>query len=57
MVYCHVVRETDGRLKPLPKKNIDCGLGLERLTSVVQNKSSNYDTDLFSVLFDVIAKV
>ncbi len=52
-----VCRETDGSLKPLPNKNIDCGLGLERLTSVVQNKMSNYDTDVFTALFDVIEKV
>lgn len=49
-------RETGGSLKPLPKRHIDCGLGLERLVSVIQNKRANYDTDLFVPLFDAIQK-
>ncbi|KAJ9583265.1 hypothetical protein L9F63_022398, partial [Diploptera punctata] len=49
-------READGTLKSLPKKHIDCGLGLERLVSVIQQKRSNYDTDLFQPLFDAIRK-
>ena len=36
-------------------KHIDCGMGLERLVSVIQNKSSNYDTDLFGPLFEAIS--
>lgn len=49
-------REQDGKLQSLPKKHIDCGLGLERLVSVIQNKRSNYDTDFFMPLFDAIQK-
>lgn len=49
-------RELDGILKILPKKHIDCGLGLERLVSVIQNKQANYDTDLFMPIFEAIQK-
>jgi alanyl-tRNA synthetase len=41
-------------LRSLPQKHIDCGLGLERLVAVMQQKTSNYDTDLFIPIFDAI---
>ena len=53
----YVYRESATVLKPLPKGHIDCGMGLERLVSVIQKKRSNYDTDMFVPLFDFIEKV
>ena len=53
-VFIQFNRLKDGSLESLPAKHVDTGMGLERLVKVVQNKTSNYDTDVFT---DIIAEV
>src|SRR5262249_32994339 len=55
-VFMEFERGTDGILKPLPAPSIDTGMGLERITAVMQGKDSNYDTDAFQPLLTEIGK-
>jgi alanyl-tRNA synthetase len=57
LVFMQYNRDPQGRLTPLPRPSIDTGMGLERITAVIQGKSSNYDSDLFSPIIRLMEEI
>ena len=57
IVFMEFDRQPDGTLNPLPAPSIDTGMGLERVSAVLQEKLSNYDTDLFTTLLKDVAGI
>jgi alanyl-tRNA synthetase len=55
LVFMQFNRDASGTLNPLPKPSVDTGMGLERVAAVLQNKISNFDTDLFTPLIRAAA--
>jgi alanyl-tRNA synthetase len=57
LVFIQYNRDAEKTLTPLPAKNVDTGMGFERVTAVLQGKESNYDTDIFQPLLEAIGKL
>ncbi|QKJ47511.1 alanine--tRNA ligase [Proteus vulgaris] len=57
IVFMQFNRQSDGTMDPLPKPSVDTGMGLERITAVLQHVNSNYDIDLFRSLIKSVAQV
>ena len=57
LVFIQYNRDEAGKLTPLPAKHVDTGMGFERVCAVMQNKNSNYDTDVFTPIINKIAEL
>ncbi|MGI2257027.1 alanine--tRNA ligase [Candidatus Cardinium hertigii] len=57
LVFMQYNRQASGKLIDLPHKHIDTGMGLERLAMLLQGKTSNYDTDIFTPLIEKIEQI
>ncbi len=57
LVFMQYDRDGEGNLNPLPKPSIDTGMGLERVQSIIEGKSSNYDSSLFMPIINEVEKL
>ncbi|WP_430615416.1 alanine-tRNA ligase [Enterococcus sp. DIV1279b] len=57
LVFSEFNHQPDGSYEPLPHKNIDTGMGLERMVSIVQNAPTNFETDLFLPIINAVANL
>nr|WP_136249921.1 alanine--tRNA ligase [Ningiella ruwaisensis] len=57
LVFMQFNRQSDGTMEPLPKPSIDTGMGLERISAIMQNVHSNYEIDLFERLIKSAADI
>ncbi|TVQ11132.1 MAG: alanine--tRNA ligase [Balneolaceae bacterium] len=57
LVFIQFNRLSDGSLNPLPAKHVDTGMGFERIAAVIQRKTSNYDTDIFTPVISRLSEL
>ncbi len=57
LVFMQFDKDSNGKLTPLPAPSVDTGMGLERITAVMQGVKTNYDTDLIKPIVDFVAKL
>lgn len=57
LVFIQYNRDEKGNLHELPAKHVDTGMGFERVCAVLQNKKSNYDTDVFTPIIDAVVQL
>ncbi len=57
LVFMEYNRDESGHMTPLPSPSIDTGMGLERIAAVLQGVKTNFETDLFAPIFDVIGRI
>jgi alanyl-tRNA synthetase len=57
LVFMQFNRDGDGNMTPLPSPSIDTGMGFERITAILQGKTTNYDTDLFQPLLQEVSRI
>ncbi|NCB09506.1 MAG: alanine--tRNA ligase, partial [Bacteroidia bacterium] len=57
LVFTDTFQDEEGNQSPLDKKNVDTGMGLERITMVVQGKTSTFETDLLKPIMDEVSKM
>ncbi|MCD5076816.1 MULTISPECIES: alanine--tRNA ligase [Enterococcus] len=57
LVFSEFNHQADGTYEPLPHKNIDTGMGLERMVSIIQNAPTNFETDLFIPIIEAVQEL